>query len=253
MVSLTVVLAFCVTLTLTIFVSNNALAIINLHLLCLSTLPVWIFSNWEYVHLYIRMVCCCVCICCAWECVGTMPKELKKTKNYSFHVAQNKWLHFYFYFCVWMFVFVGLVRSIWIFRSLCMQEVMWQNAWVLSVCYMLISSIMFAILCNAFEKSFFHWGKDNNWKYNGLCFSANAGASWVGGKERVCVLPEGERVSTFKGDTFIATHQSDSKLCERVGADCVEAMSIILFALLCDFVATAHQSVVICKNNWGRL
>lgn len=58
-----------------------------------------------------------------------------------------------------------------------------------------------------------------------------AGSSWVGGKERICFLPESKRNRTLQGNTIPATYQPDTKLCERVGANCVVHNYMWLFSL----------------------
>ncbi|XXG79238.1 hypothetical protein AAC387_Pa09g0352 [Persea americana] len=53
-----------------------------------------------------------------------------------------------------------------------------------------------------------------------------SGASGVGDKEWVCVLPEGKGDCTLQGDSVTAAYQSDTKLCKRVGANSLKLLEL---------------------------
>ena len=55
----------------------------------------------------------------------------------------------------------------------------------------------------------------------------------MGDKERACDFPKGKRVSTLQGDTVSSTHQSDTKVCEGVGANSVKDMLHPPYACFC--------------------
>ena len=71
----------------------------------------------------------------------------------------------------------------------------------------------------------------------------------MGSKERECVFPEGQRFCTLQGDTISATHQPDSQLCQRVGADRVIRVAtqshVPLLYLLFSILQALDRTVII--------
>lgn len=76
------------------------------------------------------------------------------------------------------------------------------------------------------------------------------GAPWVGSEGRTCCVPKSKRNCTVQRDSVSATHQPDSKLCQRAGAYRVRSnVSHCSCPPFCSWKFPGHKTFLSC-NDW---